>query len=125
MSRTVRNGPGSVFADLAAERLTGDPEHFRGLALVALEAVDDVEDVGALDLLEGLQLKERPSIERASRGSGERRGQVFRLDEIGEAEDDQALDEVLQLAYVPRPVVALEELLGLRTQPLDRLVEHR
>src|SRR4051794_19124883 len=43
-------------------------------------------------------------------------GQMMRMNEITDADHDCALDDVLQLTNVARPVVALERVDGIRSQ---------
>ena len=62
---------------------------------------------------------------RAGRGVEDGLGQVFGQDALGRAEDDGALDGVLQLADVARPVVRDEARARLRREPRHAALELR
>src|SRR5213083_875258 len=114
--------PVLLLHELLAQRLAGDPQDFRGPALVRLDPLHDLVDVGTLHLRQRPKLL-RPLLTRQlDRLGRELERQVLRLDVVGGAQDDEALDEIAQLADVARPGIGEHEALGLGREPLDRLV---
>ena len=121
-----RGGLALVLAELAVEGLAADAEGARGARLVAAGVVERGLDGAALDLVEqrghveferdGAPLRGR-ALALAARaqallagGQGDLLGQVVGLDLAPRGDDDGALDGVLQLADVARPVVRVERL---------------
>src|SRR5262245_18422687 len=98
------------------------PEDLRGPVVAAdppAHALEDREDVVPLHRLE------RPAGARRRGGGGSGGGgeQVVQLEPVRRRENDGALDDVLQLADVPRPVVARELAEGALADRVDRLPE--
>src|SRR5262245_16696095 len=104
----VSAGPGD--AELAHARLERGPleaENLGGPALTAhapADAFEHRQDVAALDLVERAR-----SLRPGLSGSGGRRRQgALDVQPVRPAEDDRALDDVLELADVAGPVIARE-----------------
>jgi len=101
-------------------------KYFRRFALVGLHALHDLADVGALDLGQSPGRVARLLChDRLANLRGELHREMGRLDEIRAPEDDEALDQILELAHVARPLIAHHQPLGFRHEPLDRLVKAR
>src|SRR5256712_9659875 len=102
-----------VILELAPERGAADAERLGGAGVVAAEALERLEDVGALGVGEAdLPRQGRRGPEQDA--SRHVRRQIVGLDRVAAGEDRGALDRVLQLAHVARPRIAQEALERLR-----------
>src|SRR5581483_10436836 len=98
----------AVLPKLVPERPLAHAEEPRGTRLHLLRLLERLRDHVALEAIEGLvETETRRGVPRRRRGLAE----VEQPDAHGvrPAEDDGALDRVLELAHVPRPRVLLEE----------------
>src|SRR4030095_8343964 len=97
--------------ELAVERGQADPQHAGCLALVGLRRSQDLFQVLALEPTN----RSTEILRRCTLAGHGLRGQVAQGDEIAAAEDDGALEDVLELPHValPRPADQRPERIAL------------
>src|SRR5206468_8941813 len=127
-----------VFLQLREQRLVADLQDVGGAIAVAGRLPERLIDFPPLDLTDRatrgvsqrprqINLRPRRSVvigrRRLQRRLAEREAQVPRVDRIAFGEDDRALDAVLQLPHVPRPLILPQFLHGARRENERLLVE--
>src|SRR5689334_20210249 len=95
----------AVGQQLPVERRGVDPEDLARALLLPARVVEHLEDVLALELLEAHVRRVDHEAALRRRAEADLLGQVLDLDRAALVEDDGALDRVLELAHVARPVV--------------------
>src|SRR5262249_5878741 len=130
--RRARRSPRRLLDDLDAELLDAvpqralrDAEQLGGLDLDALGLLQRIEDEAALDALELLVERGRDArgVEPLLALAEQVARQVGDVDRRRLGDDDRALDAVLQLADVARPVVLAHRLDRRRAEAADALAD--
>ena len=111
-----RAGLRRVAVELVVEGLLAHPQGIRGPGLVAPVALERGQQVLALHHVHGEAEGDLEALPLPGPRPHVRR-QVVAQDELAVAEDDRALHGVAQLADVPRPLVAAEDLQGQGVHP--------
>src|SRR5438445_1373864 len=109
--------------ELGLEGVAVDAERARGLAHVAVDAVEHAQDHLALEPVGGLVERHRLAERVAGGPHRELHRQVVHADRSALDQHRRALDDVLQLAHVAGPAVGAQGRQRLRRRPVDPLAE--
>src|SRR5262249_40179181 len=111
----------AVLRELVVEAATRDPEDLGGDLLVFVLRLGGAEDDLLLRLLHSRAEGYAPHLLRPA-GAVDHLRQELGVEGAPAPEEHRLLHHVAELANVPRPVIAVEEALGLGGDDLDRLL---